>query len=44
MLIAKIIDYMENYDTYLPALVNQVNLLKNEFFSGQALYKEIKNG
>ena len=43
MLVAKIIDYMENYDTYLPALIKQVEKLKNDFFSGQALYKEIKN-
>ena len=44
MLVAKIIDYMENYDTYLPALIKQVEKLKNDFFSGQALYEEIKNG
>jgi len=43
-LIKKIVDYIENYETYLPALVKQVNLLKNDFFSGQALYKEIKSG
>jgi len=40
----QIVDYIENYDTYLPALVKQVDKLKNNFFSGQALYKEIKNG
>lgn len=43
-LIKKIVDYIENYETYLPALVKQVDLLKNDFFSGQALYKEIKSG
>ena len=43
-LIKIIVDYIENYETYLPALVKQVDLLKNDFFSGKALYKEIKNG
>jgi hypothetical protein len=43
MVIAKIIDYMENYDSYLPALVKQVDLLKTNFFSGQLLYEGIKH-
>ena len=44
LIIDKIDDYMVNYKKYLPALVKQVELLKTQFFSGHALYKEIKNG
>ena len=44
MIIAKVIDYMENYDTYLPALVKQIETLQTKFFSGHLLYREIKNG
>jgi len=43
MLVAKIIDYMENYNTYLPALAKQVELLKTNFFSGKLLYEGIKD-
>jgi hypothetical protein len=43
MVIAKVIDYIENYDAYLPALVKQVDLLKTNFFSGQLLYEGIKH-
>ena len=42
MLIAKIIDYMENYQTYLPALIKQIDHLKKNFFSGAELYDKIK--
>ena len=35
---------MENYEKYLQKLVKQVNTLKKEYFSGEDLYKEIKNG
>ena len=38
----KIVEYMENYDDYLPALQKQTNKLKKGFFSGKALYEEIK--
>ena len=38
----KIIEYMENYDDYLPALQKQTNKLKKNFFSGKDLYEEIK--
>ena len=40
-LVAKVIDYMENYDSYLLDMQQQVNKLKVEFFSGTALYKHI---
>ena len=43
MVIAKIIDYMENYDSYLPALVKQIEVLQKDFFSGKLLYEGIKN-
>ena len=43
MVIAKVIDYMDNYETYLPALAKQVELLKTNFFSGKLLYKGITN-
>ena len=38
----KIVEYMENYDDYLPALQKQTNKLKKNFFSGKDLYEEIK--
>ena len=43
MVIAKIIDYMENYDSYLPVLVKQIEILQKDFFSGKLLYEGIKN-
>ena len=39
----RIVDYMENYETYLPALRKQVNTLKQDFFSGKELYGAIGN-
>ncbi len=42
MVVAKVIDYMENYTTYLPALMKQTQKLKTEFFDGSALYKGVK--
>jgi len=42
--VAQIIEYMENYNSYLPALLKQKNKLANEFFSGEKLYEEISNG
>ena len=44
VLVDRITDYMENYDNYLPVLLKQVTKLKEDFFSGQALYKVINNG
>ena len=40
--IDRIVEYMENYDDYLPALQKQTNKLKTKFFSGKELYEEIK--
>jgi len=41
-LVAKIRDYMENYDDYLVSLDKQRTKLNKEFFSGAALYDAIK--
>ena len=41
-LVAKIRDYMENYDDYLVSLEKQRTRLNKEFFSGAALYDTIK--
>ena len=41
-IIAKIRDYMENYDDYLVSLDKQRTKLNKEFFSGAALYDAIK--
>ena len=40
--VAKIRDYMENYDDYLVSLDKQRTKLNKEFFSGAALYDAIK--
>ena len=40
--VAKIRDYMENYDDYLVSLDKQRTRLNKEFFSGAALYDAIK--
>ena len=40
--IDRVIEYMENYEDYLPALQKQTNKLKKSFFSGKDLYEEIK--
>jgi len=42
-LVAKIRDYMENYNDYLVSLEKQRTKLNKEFFSGAALYDAIKN-
>jgi hypothetical protein len=42
-LVAKIRDYMENYDDYLVSLEKQRTKLNKEFFSGAALYDTIKS-
>jgi glycosyltransferase involved in cell wall biosynthesis len=43
-LVAKVIDYMENYDSYKAPMNTQLYNLKRSFFSGEALYKEVSNG
>jgi glycosyltransferase involved in cell wall biosynthesis len=42
-LVAKIRDYMENYNDYLVSLEKQRTKLNKEFFSGAALYDAIKS-
>ena len=39
--IEQIVEYMENYDDFLPSLNKQVTKLNKEFFSGKALYRTI---
>jgi hypothetical protein len=39
----KIVDYMDNYEDYLPSIHKQVNKLSKEFFSGKALYEVLKD-
>jgi glycosyltransferase involved in cell wall biosynthesis len=43
-IINQIIEYMENYDDYLPVIRKQVNTLNKEFFSGDELYRAISDG
>ena len=43
-LIDKVIDYMENYDSYKAPMNTQLYNLKRSFFSGEALYKVVSNG
>ena len=40
--VARIIEYMENYNDFLPALQKQTLKLKKHFFSGNELYKEVR--
>jgi hypothetical protein len=42
-LMKKIVDYMDNYEDYLPSIHKQVNKLSKDFFSGQALYEVLKD-
>ena len=42
LIVARIQDYMENYSRFLPAIHTQVKKLETEFFSGEALYKHIR--
>ena len=42
--VAQLVDYVENYEFYLPALLTQTRKLKTEFFDGRALYKGVTNG
>jgi len=41
-LVAKVRDYMENYDDYMVSLDKQRTKLNKEFFSGATLYEQIK--
>lgn len=41
-LVDKIVNYMENYNSYLPALDKQKKLLQNNFFDGQAIYDRLR--
>ena len=41
-LVDKIINYMENYNSYLPALDKQKKLLQNDFFNGKAIYDRLR--
>ena len=43
-LVDKVIDYMENYDSYKAPMNTQLYNLKKSFFSGEALYKAVSNG
>ena len=43
VILDKIVNYMQHYESYLPALLQQKKLLSNEFFSGKKLYKAISN-
>ena len=43
-IIAKIVDYMDNYDKYLPALQRQTKLLSKKFFGADDMYATINNG
>jgi len=43
-LMKKIVDYMDNYQDYLPSMNKQVKKLSQDFFSGNALYGAINNG
>jgi len=38
-----IVDYMENYDNYIPAISQQVTQLKDDFFGCGNLISTIKN-
>jgi hypothetical protein len=42
--VAQIIEYMENYDDFLPNINKQVTKLNKEFFSGKKLYRVIADG
>jgi hypothetical protein len=42
--IARIVEYMENYDDFAVSLSKQVTKLNKDFFSGAALYEAIADG
>ena len=39
--ISQIVEYMENYDSFLPSINKQLSKLNKDFFSGTELYKAI---
>jgi hypothetical protein len=41
--VAQIIEYMENYEDFLPNISKQVTKLNKEFFSGKELYDHISD-
>jgi len=43
-IINKIVDYMENYKKYVPAVIKQKQKLKEQFFSGAKLYGAVSHG
>jgi len=40
-IVNQVVEYMENYESFLPSLLKQTAKLKKEFFSGKALYEAI---
>jgi hypothetical protein len=40
-IVSRIVEYMEDYESFLPSLLKQTAKLKKEFFSGKALYEAI---
>ena len=42
--VAQIVEYMENYEDFLPSINKQVTKLNKEFFSGKKLYRVIADG
>jgi hypothetical protein len=43
-IVARIKEYIENYDDYLVSVNKQVTKLNRDFFSGKALYEAVKHG
>ena len=41
--VKQIVEYMENYEDFLPSLNKQITKLKKEFFSGSELYKALSD-
>jgi len=41
--VAQIVEYIENYESFLPSIAKQVSKLNKEFFSGKDLYTVISN-
>ena len=42
--VKQIVEYMENYEDFLPSINKQVTKLNKEFFSGKKLYRIISDG
>ena len=43
-IVNQIVEYMENYEDFLPSINKQVTKLNKEFFSGKKLYRVIADG